>query len=150
MKKSFTLVILMLTILFIGCSHSNNVRRRLAAENITRENLKKDSSQARALDVIYGSASYYGRDFHGKKTANGETFDMYALTAAHKTLPFGTICKVTNLENHKTVIVRINDRGPFVDNRILDLSRGAADALGLIDKGVCRVKIDILSYPPSN
>ncbi len=91
-----------------------------------------------------GSASFYADDFHGKKTSNGETFDMHGLTAAHKTWPFNTWIEVKNLENGRTVIVRINDRGPFVGDRILDLSYGAAKELRMIGSGVIPVEITIL------
>lgn len=95
-----------------------------------------------------GLCSYYGKKFHGRKTANGEIFDMYAMTAAHKALPFNTYIKVTNLKNHKSVIVRINDRGPFVGKRILDLSYGAAREIGLGRAGVGKVKIETYQYTP--
>ncbi|MBD3344386.1 MAG: septal ring lytic transglycosylase RlpA family protein [Chitinivibrionales bacterium] len=91
-----------------------------------------------------GTASYYGKKFHGKKTANGERFDMHALTAAHKTLPFNTRVKVTNFNNNRSVIVRINDRGPFKKGRIIDLSRGAAKKIGLIQTGAAPVRLEIL------
>ena len=86
-------------------------------------------------------ASFYADEFHGRPTSSGEIFDMNAMTAAHKTLPFGTMLEVTNLENGKKVVVRVNDRGPFVENRELDVSRKAADMLGMIDTGVARVSI---------
>ncbi len=86
-------------------------------------------------------ASYYGEPFHGRPTASGEIFDMNAYTAAHKTLPFGTMLEVTNLENGKKVVVRVNDRGPFVGNREIDLSRAAAEMLGMIGQGIARVAI---------
>ena len=95
-------------------------------------------------NVLYGKASYYGPKFHGRKTANGEIFDQDKLTAAHKSLPFDTIIRVTNLSNKKQVTVRINDRGPFVGNRILDLSLGAARKLDGLRQGVMDVKIEIL------
>src|SRR5262245_18771443 len=82
-----------------------------------------------------GQASWYGRQHHGKRTASGEIYDMYQLTAAHRTLPLGTRVRVTNLENGRTVDVRINDRGPFVRGRLLDLSRAAAERLGAIGDG---------------
>jgi rare lipoprotein A len=94
--------------------------------------------------VQYGYASYYGEDFHGRKTASGEKYDMYELTCAHKTLPFNTKVKVTNLTNKKTVTVRVNDRGPFVSGRIIDLSYAAARKIGLIPAGVTRVKIEVM------
>lgn len=88
-----------------------------------------------------GKASYYGKRFQGKPTASGEPFDQHALTAAHKTLSFGSICRVTNLANNKQVEVRINDRGPFVKGRIIDLSYAAAKRLDGIKVGVITVKI---------
>jgi rare lipoprotein A len=91
-----------------------------------------------------GLASWYGGKFHGRLTANGERFDANQLTAAHKTLPFGTVVKVTNLENERTVTVRINDRGPFVENRIIDLSRGAAERLEMTGTGVAQVRLQII------
>ena len=88
-----------------------------------------------------GLASWYGADFHGKKTANGEIYDMYAVSAAHKTLPFNTYVSVNNLENGRKIRVRINDRGPFVRGRIIDLSYTAADKLGIVGPGTARVEI---------
>jgi rare lipoprotein A len=92
-----------------------------------------------------GIASWYGGDFHGRNTANGEVYDMHQKTAAHKTLPFGTHLKVVNLSNGKEVVVRINDRGPFVKGRIIDLSFAAAKDIGLIDPGTAKVRIVALS-----
>lgn len=89
-----------------------------------------------------GIASYYGARFHGRTTANGERFDMNKMTAAHKTLPFGTKVRVTNRNNGRSVVVRINDRGPYVGNRTIDLSRGAAQKIGMINKGVVKVEIE--------
>jgi rare lipoprotein A len=91
-----------------------------------------------------GTASWYGPNFHGKKTANGETFDMYDLTAAHNTLQMPSIVRVTNLENGKSVIVRVNDRGPFAKNRVIDMSKRAAQALGFDHQGTAKVKIQVL------
>lgn len=88
-----------------------------------------------------GLASWYGKDFHGKKTANGEYFNMNALTAAHKTLPLPTFVKVTNLENGRSIILRVNDRGPFVNDRLLDVSRRGAQLLGFHKKGLTRVRV---------
>ena len=92
-----------------------------------------------------GYASWYGGKFQGRKTANGEIFDTNQLTAAHKTLPFGSIVKVLNLENGKTVTVRINDRGPFIEGRIIDLSRAAAEEIGMLGTGIAMVKLEILA-----
>jgi rare lipoprotein A len=91
-----------------------------------------------------GNASWYGNRHHGKQTASGERFDEFAMTAAHRTLPFGTRVRVTNLENHRSVIVRVNDRGPFVEGRIIDLSLAAARALGIADEGVAPVRLQTL------
>lgn len=90
------------------------------------------------------TASWYGPGFHGRKTANGEKYNMHAYTAAHRYLPFGTKLKVTCTTTGKSVIVRVNDRGPFHGNRALDLSKAAAQSIGLIDRGVDKVKIDII------
>jgi len=92
-----------------------------------------------------GVASYYGRRFHGRLTANGETFDMNAFTAAHRSLPFGSIVRVTNPKNSRSVIVRINDRGPFVAGRVIDLSRAAAEELGLIRRGHAEVELVLIA-----
>ncbi len=88
-----------------------------------------------------GKASYYGNEFNGKKTANGQTFNKNALTAAHKTLPFGTVVKVTNVSNGKTVTVVINDRGPYAKGRIIDLSEKAAASIDMVNQGVAEVKL---------
>lgn len=93
-----------------------------------------------------GIASWYGPGFHGRETASGETFNQHTLTAAHRTLPLGTTAKVTNLETGQSVHVKINDRGPYVPGRHLDLSRAAARQIGLTKKGVAKVKIE--ARPP--
>jgi rare lipoprotein A len=98
--------------------------------------------------VLYGKASYYGDEFHGRKTASGEIYDRNRMTAAHRTLAFGTVCRVTNLKNGKTAVVRVNDRGPFIEGRIFDLSYRAAQALEGVRSGVMDVKIEILKVPP--
>ena len=94
-----------------------------------------------------GLASWYGPNFHGKKTASGEIFNTFNYTAAHRTLPFGTYVKVTSIENGKEVIVRINDRGPSIESRIIDLSKVAASKLGFVDQGLMNVKLSI--YTPN-
>jgi rare lipoprotein A len=91
-----------------------------------------------------GVASYYADHYHGRKTASGELFDMHALTAAHPTYRFGTRVKVTHLENQRSVIVRINDRGPFVKGRVIDLSLAAAEQLRMVRSGLAQVKLEIL------
>ena len=97
--------------------------------------------------VKYGKASWYGKPFHRKLTASGERYNMYSMTAAHRTYALNTRLKVTNLRNHKSVIVRVNDRGPFYRTRDIDLSYGAAKKIGLTKKGVDRVKIKVISSP---
>ena len=91
-----------------------------------------------------GKASYYSDQFHGHKTANGETYNMNKLTAAHPSLPFGTWVRVTNMSNGKDIVVRINDRGPFVKGRIIDLSIHAATELGIIESGTAKVKLEAI------
>ena len=95
-----------------------------------------------------GVASWYGHPYHGRQAANGETYDMRKLTAAHRTLPFGTRVRVHNLENDRTVEVEITDRGPFVDGRLIDLSRAAAWTLGIQHAGTARVRLELLTAPP--
>jgi rare lipoprotein A len=94
-----------------------------------------------------GIASWYGREFHGRRTSNGEVYDMYALTAAHKTLPLPTTARVTNLTTGKSIVVRINDRGPFKKGRLIDLSYGAARELGFVTAGTAMVEVQALSGP---
>lgn len=101
-----------------------------------------ESLSGREIDG--GMASYYGRKFDGRRTASGERFDMSELTAAHRTLPFGSKVRVTNATNGRSVVVRINDRGPFHGNRVIDVSRAAAERLGLIAPGSGRVKLALI------
>lgn len=102
--------------------------------------------QVAIISSNVGGASWYGPGFHGRMSANGEYFDQYALTAAHRTLPFGSLVLVTNVYNGRQVTVRINDRGPYAGDRIIDLSMAAADQIGLVDSGVGTVQIDVLGY----
>lgn len=101
---------------------------------------------AKIGDDFTGIASWYGPDFHAKKTSNGETYNMYDMTAAHKTLPMNTVVRVDNLENGRATTVRINDRGPFVSGRIIDLSNKAAHQIDMVGKGTATVKITVLGY----
>lgn len=94
-----------------------------------------------------GRASWYGKEFHGKETASGESYDMFRFTAAHMSLPLGTWVRVTNVRNHKSVIVRVNDRGPVVPDRIIDLSYGAAQVLDFRARGIEKVRLDIVQLP---
>jgi rare lipoprotein A len=97
-------------------------------------------SAAKAADI--GMASFYGKDHVGRKTASGRRFDANALTAAHRTLPFGTRLTVTNLKNGRSVVVEVSDRGPFKPNRILDVSYAAADRLGFVRDGIAKIRVD--------
>ena len=106
---------------------------------------KADKTEKTAKFRQTGKASWYGPGFHGKKTANGERFDMNTLTAAHRTLPISSRVRVTNLANGKSVVVRINDRGPYHGNRVMDLSKAAAQELGFIRTGTAQVKIEPLA-----
>ncbi|MAJ45594.1 MAG: hypothetical protein CMF96_12755 [Candidatus Marinimicrobia bacterium] len=130
-------------------SHKNNIK--IENDNL-KKHIKKSSKKKKQpkFDVnkktYKGISSFYGKKFHGKLTANGEVYDMYGLTAAHKTFPLNTICRVTNMSNSKSLILRINDRGPYVGNRILDCSYGAAKKLDFINEGVTEVKIEIMEW----
>ena len=104
----------------------------------------------RVGDTFKGRASWYGPNFHGKLTSNGERYNMYDYTAAHKTLPMNTILKVTNLNNGRSVRVRVNDRGPFVNNRIIDLSKAAAQKIDMIGTGTAPVKLEVIGFAGKN
>ncbi len=106
-------------------------------------------TKKRRVAATEGAASFYSGQFHGRKTANGETFSKDQLTAAHPSLPFGTWVRVTNLSNGKDVVVRINDRGPFVKGRIIDLSAGAAKEIGIMQSGVVQVKLEAIKALPT-
>jgi len=123
-----------------GEQHSSERKPTTQTEQPIQQNSGK------ILLTLEGIASYYAHDFHGKQTSNGETFDMNALTAAHRTFPFGTKVRVTNLENNKTVVVRVNDRGPFKEGRMMDLSMGAAKEIDLIRTGTARVRLEVLEW----
>ena len=119
---------------------------RVKKQDESNETAQQESLLPRIARYIkQGIASWYGPGFHGKKTATGEIFDMYAMTAAHKTLPIPSYAQVTNLENHRSIIVRINDRGPFVGNRELDLSYAAAKVLDMAQDGTGTVEIKVIS-----
>ncbi len=135
-NRNFKLILLIISSAFV-VSCSSSVRFSDSGDAGYEDNLSKG-------EVFYGQASYYADAFHGKLTASGEIFDMNKLTAAHKTLPFGTILNVKNLKNGRSVMVKINDRGPFSGSRVLDLSKAAAQALDMIRDGVIEVEITIM------
>ncbi|MDA0672381.1 MAG: septal ring lytic transglycosylase RlpA family protein [Cyanobacteria bacterium] len=131
---------------------TNRLRRLLGgAEPLAAVEGQPDAQTLAAnwdvVSVVTGRASWYGPGFHGRRTASGEVFNQNALTAAHRTLPFGTVVRVTNLNNNRQVVVRINDRGPFSGGRILDLSAGAAREIGLDRAGVGPIRLEVLSTP---
>jgi rare lipoprotein A len=97
-----------------------------------------------------GMASWYGADFHGRRTANGDTFNMNALTAAHPSLPLRCMVRVTNLSNSRSLLLRVNDRGPFVGNRVIDVSAKSAQLLGFYDRGVTKVKVEYVGRAPAH
>ena len=144
----FTFAVLLFV--FIGCG----VSQRFAEKGEQSEPAKSAEhtgqsvrpSSGKVLLTLEGVVSYYANDFNGKQTSNGEIFDMYALTAAHRTFPFGTKVRVTNLENNKSVIIRVNDRGPFKEGRIMDLSFGAAKEIDLIRTGTVRARLEVLEW----
>jgi len=103
--------------------------------------------QSFANQPSFGRASWYGGNFHGRRTANGEYYNMYAVSAAHKKIKFDSLVKVTNLNNGQSIVVRINDRGPFIPGRDIDLSYGAAQKLGMVSDGVVPVKLEVLAKP---
>jgi len=123
-----------------GCA-----RKRVQASNPTQTT----SSPTPLAEETTGYASWYGHPYHGRRTSNGETYDMNTMTAAHRTLPFDTVVKVSNLSNGKEVTVRINDRGPFVKDRIIDLSYVAARQIDMVGPGTARVNLEILKVVPN-
>lgn len=140
----FTLVVGALVGFTVLKGEKNVENERILIEEFVPMTVKENTVNTSALKLIDRGtlkASWYGPRFHGKFTANGEIYDQMALTAAHKHLSFGTLLKITNPKNGKSVIVRINDRGPYIEGRELDLSKGAAIELGILAKGVAKVKI---------
>lgn len=124
--------------------------KELSNNTQTQTAVKQESSFIQFLDKGRMTASWYGPKFHGKLTANGEIYNQMAFTAAHKSFKFGTLLKLTNPKNSKSVIVRINDRGPYIGGRQLDLSKGAALALGIIRPGVLKLKVEEIALADEN
>ncbi|MBW1731750.1 MAG: septal ring lytic transglycosylase RlpA family protein [Deltaproteobacteria bacterium] len=160
-RKTTFLFCLILFVFFFGCARKAPLIElpRAPREKFLLLYLKEDSHTRKAIwlngkkyyllseaegFVQYGKASWYGRKFHGRKTSSGEVYNMHERTAAHRTLPLGTYVQVMNLKNGKSTIVRINDRGPFVKGRIIDLSYRAAKDIGLVGPGVARVRLTVL------
>ncbi len=125
----------------------SSLQRRMAcqdSESLTMQNYHCLLTE-QSYKTYVGKVSWYGPGFHGRKTASGERYNMYGYTAAHKTLPFGTILRLTDPKSQKTTFVTINDRGPYVKGRVLDLSQGAAKELGILNRGVAKLKIEVVS-----
>ncbi len=143
-KIIFIMLFLVASVGFVDLSDSTATETTDADKITVSKDAKPNLVSIEYNDLGVMVASWYGPKFHGKMTANGEIYNQMALTAAHKELPFGTFLKVTNLRNGKSAVVRINDRGPFIEGRDLDLSKGTALALGMIYKGVIQVKVEEL------
>ena len=144
------ILIPLLILMLYSCTASpryNSSTDKKVTNNSTKKSSKsKKSTVNRNKKEYKGVSSWYGKDFHGNLTANGEVYDMYGITAAHKEFPLNTWARVTNLDNDKSIILRINDRGPYVGKRILDCSYGAAKKLDFLDKGTANVKINIIEW----
>lgn len=158
--KSTFFTIFTLCFLFTGCAskgythHSSSHQQIKNSPNMHKATMRPYvvngkryyPTQVSVGDQFSGMASWYGKDFHGKHTSNGEIYNMYAISAAHKILPMNTMVKVTNLLNGKTLVVRINDRGPFVESRIIDLSYAAAKKLDIAQRGTAPVRLEIMGF----
>ena len=156
------LSIFLIIIFFSSCSSAPRYGRSAPAmyKKATSAPSKKSKPKSKAIFIdpktvntnvkhkkrMVGISSFYAEDFHGKLTANGEIYDMYGLTAAHKTLPLNTVARVTNLENGKSLILRINDRGPYIQGRMLDCSYGAAKKLDFVQQGKTKVQVDVIEW----
>src|SRR5271156_2855275 len=144
---------LMVALLIVGLGAAqgpNNSEASTTPTNPTKgkPKIRKQASRNQAYQI--GTASWYGEYFEGKPTASGEDYDMYDMTAAHPTLPLGSYVRVTNLRNGRAVVVKVNDRGPIVEGRIIDLSYGAAQALQFQQRGLQRVRLDIVKAGTSH
>ena len=142
-------ILLVFFVNLIACSNSPRYRTGTVKTSVRKSKSPaplKTKSNVKHRKTMKGVSSFYAEDFHGKLTANGEVYDMYGLTAAHKTLPLNTIIRVTNLVNNKSLILRVNDRGPYVKGRILDCSYGAAKKLDFIVQGTTDVKIEVIEW----
>ena len=149
MIKSWLFIIL---VFFISCTPSPRYNGKQSTNNHNNGEIKRIPVKAAPKNfdtsktIFKGVSSYYGKAFHGKLTANGEVFDMYGITAAHKTIPLNTVVRVTNLDNGKSIILRINDRGPYIEGRMLDCSYGAAKKLGFINAGMANIEMKVIEW----
>ena len=150
-RLSAFFILIISSFIFISCASSVRYTTKESPGNKsgrskTFANLEESFKDYKALEVDISVASYYSDDFHGKKTANGEIYNMYDYTAAHISYPFNTIVRVTNLSNDRTIILRINDRKPDTNGRAIDLSLKAAHELRMISDGIAKVKIEVLEW----
>jgi rare lipoprotein A len=148
---------LLILLIFTSCTSSprygsyshNKQNLKTKKSGISKKLIDPSSVKTKGIKhrrIMKGVSSFYAEDFHGKLTANGEIYDMYGVTAAHKTLPLNTVCRVTNLANNRSLILRINDRGPYIKGRILDCSYGAAKKLDFVNQGTTKVKIEVIEW----
>jgi rare lipoprotein A len=133
-----------LLVIGLGAAQGPNNSEASSAPDKSAQIKPEIRKQAKSQPYQVGTASWYGEDFEGKTTASGEDYEMYDMTAAHPTLPFGSYVRVTNLRNGRAVVVKVNDRGPIVEGRIIDLSYGAAQALQFQQRGLQRVRLDVV------
>lgn len=136
-------------LLFFGCASSPRFttdKSRFEKKSPSRFENHSDAENTEALETVVGTASFYADKYHGLITYNGEVYDMYGLSAAHPSYQMGTIVKVTNLSNEKSVIIKINDRMPFRPDRIIDLSLGCARELDMVNAGITEVKVEVLEW----
>ncbi|MDL2267666.1 septal ring lytic transglycosylase RlpA family protein [Desulfovibrio sp. OttesenSCG-928-G15] len=138
-RKSTLALLLVASLLFIGTSAAQAKQKTAASAK------KQAAASAKKQPALAGGASWYGHTFHGRITANGETYNQYAMTAAHKTLPFGVVIDVQNTRNGKHTLLRVNDRGPYIHGRVVDVSYRGARALGMTHSGVAQVRISVVS-----
>jgi len=155
--KITKIFIVLALISVVGFTIDSNENKDTANKSSNEENSLLDNSEVNStielleyVDRGMMVASWYGPRFHGRKTANGEIFDQLAFTAAHKKFRFGTLLRLTNPNNERAIIVRINDRGPFIRGRELDLSKAAATELGILERGVAKLNIEQVTLKGSN
>lgn len=145
LAKILFVLVLVALVGFTLVVSEDKITKPVATEDVVsveEETITADRTLVEFVDKGSMKASWYGPGFHGQKTANGEVYDQMSFTAAHKSLKFGTLLKITNLKNDKSVVVRINDRGPYIQGRDLDLSKAAALELGMVKRGVAKIKVE--------
>ncbi len=145
LAKIFFVLVLVALVGFTVIVNEDKITEPVVTENLSSVEeavVTADRSLVEFVNKGNMKASWYGPGFHGRLTANGEVYDQMSFTAAHKSLKFGTLLKITNLRNNKSVVIRINDRGPYVSGRDLDLSKAAALELGMVKRGVAKIKVE--------